>query len=42
VDPPLERKDREVLADQAKEEQARPDERVDVRFGDRPYEGGER
>jgi YihY family inner membrane protein len=42
VDPPLERKDREVLAAQAKEERARPGERVDVRFGDRPYEGGER
>jgi uncharacterized BrkB/YihY/UPF0761 family membrane protein len=42
VDPPLERKDREVLADQAREERARPDESVDVRFGDRPYEGGDR
>jgi YihY family inner membrane protein len=42
ADPPLERKDREVLADQAREERARPEEHVDVRFGDRPYEGGAR
>jgi membrane protein len=36
VDPPLDRTDRVVLADQAKEERARDEERVDVRFGDRP------
>ena len=40
VDPPLEETDRNVLADQAKEERARPEEHVDVRFGDRPA-GGE-
>jgi YihY family inner membrane protein len=42
VDPPLEETDREVLADQAKEERARPDERIDVRFGERPLEGEDR
>lgn len=42
VDPPLRDKDREVLADQAKEERARTDEHVDVRFGDRRHETGAR
>jgi membrane protein len=34
IAPPLARKDRAVLAEQAREERARPEERVDVHFGD--------
>lgn len=41
VDPPVEESDLAVLADQAKEERARADERVDVRFGERPLPGKE-
>jgi YihY family inner membrane protein len=41
TDPPLDETDRRVLAAQAKEERARPDERIDVRFGDRPLDGEE-
>jgi uncharacterized BrkB/YihY/UPF0761 family membrane protein len=39
---PLASEDRRVLADQAEEEQARPEERVDVTFEERPPEGGDR
>jgi membrane protein len=40
--PPLENKDREVLAGQAEEERARPEERVDVTFEEPSGAGGER
>lgn len=40
--PPLEDKDREVLAGQAEEERARPEERVDVTFEEPSGAGGER
>jgi membrane protein len=36
IPPPLESEDREVLADQAEEQRARPEERVDVTFHERP------
>lgn len=39
VAPPLAQPDREVLADQAREERARPEERVEVTFDDPPAEG---
>jgi YihY family inner membrane protein len=42
VAPPLEAQDREVLADQAVEERARPEEQVDVTFEDHPAGSGER
>jgi hypothetical protein len=42
VDPPLVSEDRRVLADQAEEERARPEERVDVTFEDHPAGTGER
>lgn len=42
VAPPLESEDRRVLADQAKEERGRPEERVDVSFGEGTAEGGDR
>jgi YihY family inner membrane protein len=40
--PPLENKDREVLAGQAEEERARPEERVNVTFEEPSDAGGER
>lgn len=40
--PPLEDKDREVIAGQAEEERARPEERVDVTFEEPSGAGGER
>lgn len=40
--PPLVAQDREVLADQAVEERARPEEQVDVTFEDHPAGSGER
>jgi membrane protein len=39
IAPPLAQEDREVLASQAEEEQARPEERVDVTFEERAGEG---
>jgi YihY family inner membrane protein len=42
VAPPLASEDREVFADQAEEERARPEEHVDVTFEERPAEGRER
>jgi membrane protein len=39
IAPPLAQEDREVLASQAEEEQARPEERVDVTFEERAREG---
>jgi len=39
ITPPLGRVDKEVLASQAEEEKARPEERVDVRFEERAGEG---
>jgi membrane protein len=42
VDPPLATKDREVLAEQAEEERARPEESVQVRFGEPVDRWGER
>jgi len=39
IAPPLENEDREVLASQAEEEQARREERVDVKFEERAGEG---
>jgi membrane protein len=40
--PPLAHKDREVLAGQAEEERARPEEHVDVKFDEPSGKGGER
>jgi uncharacterized BrkB/YihY/UPF0761 family membrane protein len=40
--PPLGSQDREVLADQVEEERVRPEERVDVTFGDRVGEERDR
>jgi membrane protein len=42
VAPPLGSEDRKVLADQAEEERARPEERIDVTFEERSPKGGER
>ncbi|HET9671452.1 MAG TPA: YihY/virulence factor BrkB family protein [Actinomycetota bacterium] len=42
VDPPLREEDERVLAAQAREERARPGERIDVRFGDRRTGAGSR
>jgi uncharacterized BrkB/YihY/UPF0761 family membrane protein len=39
ITPPLGSVDKEVLASQAEEEKARPEERVDVRFEERAEEG---
>lgn len=39
IAPPLAQEDREVLASQAEEEQARPEERVDVTFEERARDG---
>jgi YihY family inner membrane protein len=40
-EPPLAPTDRRVLADQVEEERAHPDERIDVRFGDRRPDAGD-
>jgi YihY family inner membrane protein len=42
VAPPLAASDEQVLADQAKEQRTRPEERVDVRFEERAGEGRDR
>jgi len=42
IAPPLADEDREVLASQAEEEKAHPEERVDVTFGERAGEGRDR
>ncbi len=42
VAPPLAGKDEEVLADQAEEERARPEEEVDVRFREQASRSGDR